>query len=148
MCFRRALTSRNSRDAIGVFLPTLRDLSRKVPSTSQYSSVYEPSLAPMTCGQNLLSALTMYSQVFSVSKTWASASILSMIGTSVFTLVYDRLCDRWLGSYHPPPRRVNNVSLPQPAPMIPILFGSDATSRHATKLGSASHATFWREKLS
>jgi hypothetical protein len=67
-----------------VFLPTLRDLSRKVPSTNQYSSVDEPSLAPTTCGLNLRSVLSMYSQVFSVSSTCASASILSMIGTSVF----------------------------------------------------------------
>ena len=42
MCLSRAPTSRNSREAIGVFFPTLRDLSRTVPSTSQYSSSVEP----------------------------------------------------------------------------------------------------------
>src|SRR5215475_5739045 len=91
MCLRRALTSRNSREAIGVFLPTLRDLSRKVPSTSQYSSVDEPSLGPTTCGLNLRSAPSIYSQVFSVSRTCASASILSIVKASVSQFVHDRL---------------------------------------------------------
>src|SRR5262249_2810077 len=85
----RTLTSRNSRDAIGVFLPTLRDLSRRVPSTSQYSSFDEPSVQPTICGRYLRSVPSMYSQDFSVSSTFASASILTMDKPpdSVFVLV-------------------------------------------------------------
>src|ERR671911_394681 len=90
MCLRRALTSRNSREAIGVFLPTLRDLSRSVPSTNQYSSSEEPSLEPTTWGLNLRSGPSIYSQVFSVSRTWASASILSMIKPLVLSCLGDR----------------------------------------------------------
>ena len=50
-------------------LPTLRVLSRRVPSTSQYSSPDpEPLVEPTTSGRYLRSAPSMNSQVSSVSE--------------------------------------------------------------------------------
>ena len=79
MCAKRVGTSRISREACGVLRPTLPDFKRKVPSTSQYSSVDPASVEPTIRGRYLRSAPSMDSQVSSVSRTWASASMVSTI---------------------------------------------------------------------
>src|SRR5437016_14391219 len=73
--------SDTSRASSGVSLPMFVFLAKALPSINQYSRS-PPAFGITTSGLKGLSASSIYSQVRSVSTTWASASITAMLRSS------------------------------------------------------------------